>query len=382
MALPPRDQRYQYLRYEGLQYTDADIADCKTRLARIYRRDVHRVQVFDFGGLPDLMAEGLSGRMLMEHMDAQGQSVFTSRAWRFGEAVLDLDTVGALQFQLGGARRRLTWRQFILALGLHTAEEMETFGFASSYTSIRDLILRLYHRLIACSIARRSQAPEKVLEIVFFGEEEMGDDIWRSMKIDDTWAWVAPRPERQLDAAAGAPGAAEDAFAVDKEEDVHEIRRALVEQREVINAMARDFSRFIVWVAGGIAQLLDSTRASYTPYSDTHIPYQRRVRRKTDSASTSAAQQDPLLILSPVHLYYSYHDVPKHKTSYLVMYILWYDDFDLFMHDRIKPGSKFSTVVREYVTEPCRLSKSRVELRRESVYKSVKAKEKSNLKTS
>ncbi|GJY04857.1 hypothetical protein Tco_0370797 [Tanacetum coccineum] len=28
--------------------------------------------VFDFGGLPDLMAEGLSARMLMEHMDAQG----------------------------------------------------------------------------------------------------------------------------------------------------------------------------------------------------------------------------------------------------------------------------------------------------------------------
>ncbi|GJV75278.1 hypothetical protein Tco_1506862 [Tanacetum coccineum] len=61
---------------------------------------------------------GLSGRMLMEHRDAQGQSMFTSRAWRrlfkvqgplvherileffstfrFGEAVLDLDTTGAL----------------------------------------------------------------------------------------------------------------------------------------------------------------------------------------------------------------------------------------------------------------------------------------------
>ncbi|GJT48159.1 hypothetical protein Tco_0974316 [Tanacetum coccineum] len=38
--------------------------------------------VFDFGGLPDLMTEGLSARMLMEHMDAQGQSMFTSRAWR------------------------------------------------------------------------------------------------------------------------------------------------------------------------------------------------------------------------------------------------------------------------------------------------------------
>ncbi|GKE32119.1 hypothetical protein Tco_1451441 [Tanacetum coccineum] len=114
---------------------------------------------------PHFMAEGLSAMMLMEHRDAQGVSLFTSRAWRFGEAVTDLDTVVALQFQLGGARRRLSWRQFILALGLHTAEELETVGFnflgsTPSYTSIRDPILRLCHRLIACSIAGRSQAPE------------------------------------------------------------------------------------------------------------------------------------------------------------------------------------------------------------------------------
>ncbi|GJT74948.1 hypothetical protein Tco_1041673 [Tanacetum coccineum] len=87
MALPPRDQRYQYLRFEGLEYTNANIVDFEER-------------------------------MLMEHRDAQVQSVLTSRAWgrlfrvrgplvhelileffstfRFGEAVLDLDTVGAL----------------------------------------------------------------------------------------------------------------------------------------------------------------------------------------------------------------------------------------------------------------------------------------------
>nr|GEX14716.1 hypothetical protein [Tanacetum cinerariifolium] len=73
------------------------------------------------------MAQGLRGRMLMEHQDAQGQSMFTSRVWRglfeirgplvhdlileffsmfkFGEVVLDLDTAEALQFQSGGVRR-------------------------------------------------------------------------------------------------------------------------------------------------------------------------------------------------------------------------------------------------------------------------------------
>ncbi|GJY17799.1 hypothetical protein Tco_0389290 [Tanacetum coccineum] len=69
-------------RYEGLEYSDANIVDFEAILARIYRREVHRVQVFDFGGLPDLMAEGLSARILMEHRDDQGVSLFTSRAWR------------------------------------------------------------------------------------------------------------------------------------------------------------------------------------------------------------------------------------------------------------------------------------------------------------
>nr|GEV33025.1 hypothetical protein [Tanacetum cinerariifolium] len=72
MALLPRDQRYQYLRYEVLRYSDAHIVDFKARLARIYMREVHRVQVFNFGGLLNLMADELSARMLMEHRDAQG----------------------------------------------------------------------------------------------------------------------------------------------------------------------------------------------------------------------------------------------------------------------------------------------------------------------
>ncbi|GKE74151.1 hypothetical protein Tco_1536192 [Tanacetum coccineum] len=102
MALPPRDQRHQYL-----------------------RREVHRVQVFDFGGLSDLIAEGLGSRMLIEHRDAQGQ--------RGSECLLDWDLV------CGGF-----------------------FGYTPSYTLIRDPILRLCHRLIACSTAGRSHAPEKV----------------------------------------------------------------------------------------------------------------------------------------------------------------------------------------------------------------------------
>nr|GEV81730.1 hypothetical protein [Tanacetum cinerariifolium] len=44
------------------------------------------------------------------------------------DTVMDLDTADTLSFQLGGVRRRMTWRRFILALGLHTEQEMAEAG--------------------------------------------------------------------------------------------------------------------------------------------------------------------------------------------------------------------------------------------------------------
>ncbi|GJY88161.1 hypothetical protein Tco_0502789 [Tanacetum coccineum] len=125
---------------KGLEYTDADIADFEERLERIYGREIHRVQVVDFLGMPELMRDGLFARMVMEHRD-----------------------------DAGGDRRRLSWRQFILALGLHTREEMESPGFAR-FLGISPFLhfdqrsgIRLFHRIMAHSIAGRSQAPEKVI---------------------------------------------------------------------------------------------------------------------------------------------------------------------------------------------------------------------------
>ncbi|GKG38324.1 hypothetical protein Tco_0460036, partial [Tanacetum coccineum] len=51
--------------------------------------------------------------------------------YRMSDTIMDLDTADSLCFQLGGARRRMTWRQFILALGLHTKQEMAKTGFGA-----------------------------------------------------------------------------------------------------------------------------------------------------------------------------------------------------------------------------------------------------------
>ncbi|GKB00630.1 hypothetical protein Tco_0828623, partial [Tanacetum coccineum] len=391
--LPPREQRYPFL----------------------------RVQVVDFQGMPELVRDCLFARMVMKHRDDAGVVVFTSRAWgrlfdtwgplvrelileffstlRFGEVLLDLDAP---------------------ALGLHTEEEMESPSFARywseskkmilgkgdlhdywrsistdgdflgpppSYTLIRDLVLRLSHRMMAHSIAGRSQALEKVTVTDLFylrgldvgsvnipyllarylrrfaaGRKsgahisggqfvarlaehfglltakilggltviapelpiiDMGELVRLQiyMEVDDTWAWVAMGPERQPDAATGAPRVAQDAPIVDEggqddpapihapppptaartmpqrmarlDEDVHKIYGALTEQREVIDTMARDFSKFSTWAVTSLARMMDMAKVTYVPYSETYVPYQRcRVRQRTGEASTSAAQQD------------------------------------------------------------------------------------------
>ncbi|GJR47239.1 hypothetical protein Tco_1315342 [Tanacetum coccineum] len=145
-------------------YTKGIIHSYEQRLETIWSRPVNLVQVLDF--------EGLTPGMRMSDTD------------------MGLDVADTLCFQLGGVRRRMTWRQFILALGLHTEQEMAEAGFgaywdginrlipdkgdlrdywikissnrdflgpAPSYVLIRDPVRRLCHGMIAYSISGRGR---------------------------------------------------------------------------------------------------------------------------------------------------------------------------------------------------------------------------------
>nr|GFA65860.1 hypothetical protein [Tanacetum cinerariifolium] len=79
--LPPHEQRQLFLRYQGLDYTDSDIANFEERLERIYSHEIHKVQVEDFQGMLELIRDGLFGRIRMRHRDDFEVVVFTSRAW-------------------------------------------------------------------------------------------------------------------------------------------------------------------------------------------------------------------------------------------------------------------------------------------------------------
>ncbi|GJW00687.1 hypothetical protein Tco_1555938 [Tanacetum coccineum] len=190
--LPAVDQRHPWLRYQVKGYTEGIRHSYKQRLEKIWSRLVNRVYVLDFEGLTPEMRQDLAMRLRMVYTGGEGQ---------MSDSEMGLDVADTLCFQLGGVRRRMTWRQFILALGLHMEQEMAEDGFgaywdgsdrlildkgdlrdywieissdrdflgpAPSYVLIRDLVRRLYHRMIAYSISSRGQAPEKVTGIDLF----------------------------------------------------------------------------------------------------------------------------------------------------------------------------------------------------------------------
>ncbi|GJS80870.1 hypothetical protein Tco_0747411 [Tanacetum coccineum] len=90
-------------------YIDKIVHNFEQRLETIFGRQDNRVHILDFEGLTPDMRQDLAERMRMVCTRDDGQ-----------ENEMGLDVVGALCFQLGGARRSMTWRQFILALGTVT----------------------------------------------------------------------------------------------------------------------------------------------------------------------------------------------------------------------------------------------------------------------
>ncbi|GKC37308.1 hypothetical protein Tco_1049692 [Tanacetum coccineum] len=191
--LPPRDQRHPWLRYQVEGYTEDIMHNFEQRLVTIFGRSVNRVHVLDFAGLTEEMRQTLADRLRMVCTGDKGHDLFTNHTWR-----RLFEIRGPL---LGGARRRMTWRQFILVLGLHTTEEMakdrfeaywlgsarvipnkgdlrdywieissdkDFLGPSPSYVYIKDAVRRLCHRMISCNISGRGQAPEKVTGIDLF----------------------------------------------------------------------------------------------------------------------------------------------------------------------------------------------------------------------
>ncbi|GJY35663.1 hypothetical protein Tco_0421041 [Tanacetum coccineum] len=135
MTLPSRNKRHAWLRFDTQDYTKEGIQDFKSMLGKIYNRQVHQVQFLNFDVLTEDMKQDMTERLTMEHTDAQGHDA-------------------SLRVIASKAELRDYWTRI--------SSSGDFLTLVPSYTLIREPLKRLCHRMIAFTIARRGQAPEKV----------------------------------------------------------------------------------------------------------------------------------------------------------------------------------------------------------------------------
>ncbi|GJT11904.1 hypothetical protein Tco_0858946 [Tanacetum coccineum] len=288
--LPPRAQRHLWLRYQVDGYTEEIVHDFELGMETGKEKPITH-------GLTEDMGETLTDRMRMVYTGEEGQVLFSSHAWRrlfeirgplvqefileffrtcrISDTELGLDVTDTLCFQLGGPRHP---------------------------------VRRLCHMLISYNISGWGQAPEKadgrksrakMSRGHFIGclAEHFGlvsDEglMGLTREAADCYGWC---PE----IAEGAPDVDEDAQVVPApvqatqpplaaasirtmaqrlsrlKEEVHNLRGDMGEQREVLDSMARYFSRFTAWTVTSLSLMMDRSGVRYMSYAHTCIPYQR-----------------------------------------------------------------------------------------------------------
>ncbi|GKA05822.1 hypothetical protein Tco_0684942 [Tanacetum coccineum] len=234
MALPPRDQRHEYISFEVLEYTDADITNFEERLGI----GLYTAEEIESIGFDAYWAE--SARQIPDKGDLSAYWVGISSAGDF----------------------------------LRTT---------TSYTSIRDLMLRLCHRLIACSLAGRSQAPEKgrlqgltvivqdlpVIDMAELVAAAGALEVTEGAPLVDEGSLAVPAPVQVPQPPPVARSARTIAQRLGRlEEDVYGLRGALGEQSKVLDSMAYDSSRFTTWTITRLLRMMDQAGVMYTSYAD------------------------------------------------------------------------------------------------------------------
>ncbi|GJY58091.1 putative reverse transcriptase domain-containing protein [Tanacetum coccineum] len=227
----------------------------------------------NFAGLTKDMRQALTDRLRMVYTEAEGQ---------INDTEMGLDTADTLCFQLGEDRHNMTRSLREIAdkgnlsdYWARISSDGDFLRVVPSYTSIRDLLRRLCHILIA-------ELTVVVGELRMIDMDELVR-LCLCKRLGDTWAWVAPSTERQQATAARALENVEGAHAEDEGVQanpafVHAPQPPPTAAPVVMDVMAIDFSRFTVWATSGISQLLDLSGATYTSPGSTLFGYQGHLR--------------------------------------------------------------------------------------------------------
>ncbi|GJU77251.1 hypothetical protein Tco_1274321 [Tanacetum coccineum] len=255
-------------------------------------------------GLTDGMRQTLEDKLSVVYAGDDGHALFTSHAWkRF--------------FELGGARRRITWRQDILALGLHSEEEMaepgfraywygsergeeKVIGFDLFYLQTMDYGTANVPYLLAQYLFRHAEGRKggtRLSEGHFIGCLAshfglVGDQGLRGLSV------VSPRLESQQVATAGTLGAAEDAPATDEGAQAVpapvQAPQPLLPAPQPQTISITEQTRVFTWMISCMTQLMDVSGRTYQAFDSTlvgssRLSYERHVRPITGDASTSTA---------------------------------------------------------------------------------------------
>nr|GEU66501.1 hypothetical protein [Tanacetum cinerariifolium] len=238
-------------------------------------------------------------------------------------------------------------RQFSLALGLHTAMEMESAGFGlywvesarqisdkgdlsaywrgvsfkvdflgapPSYT--HDPMMRLCHRLISCSITKRSQAPEKqtVIDLFYLRGIDVGSANIPYLLARNLRMFSSGRKHEAMISRGQFLAQLAEHFGLLTEQRLWGL--AVIVRDLMMIDMAELVQLQICEVTEGVLDVDEGAQAvpapiqapqpphavaqgrtmaqRYTSYSDFQIWYVRRTRCRTDDIGTSAPQQpDP-----------------------------------------------------------------------------------------
>ncbi|GJT53683.1 hypothetical protein Tco_0988737 [Tanacetum coccineum] len=254
--LPLPEQRHLFLRYQGLDYTDEDIADFEERLERIYGHEMDRAwgRLFDTRGplVRELILEFFS---TLRFGESESERMIPGKGdlhdyWR------DISTHGDF-------------------LGPPPSYFDQRSGLDVRSVNIPYLLARYLRRF---ATRRKSGAHISGGQFVARLAEHFGlltAEILGGLTFDDTWARVAMGLERQPNVAASALVVAEDASVVDEGDQA--IPAPMQAPQQPPPPLLMEASRQTY-------QAFDGTFQGSSPRT-----FQRRTRQRTGEASTSIA---------------------------------------------------------------------------------------------
>nr|GEU84771.1 RNA-directed DNA polymerase homolog [Tanacetum cinerariifolium] len=330
--LPHRNLRHPWLRYHVEGYDEGIVHNYEHRLKTIWSRSVIRVHVLAFARLADGMRQTLADRMSLTYIGDNG--------WE-------------------GSKRVNPDKGDLRDYWMEISSNRDFLGPAPSYVFIRDphgtgtanVSYLLAHYLFRHAKGRKNGArlsrghfighlvahfrligDQGLSGLLVVASELLFIDLHELLRLNiclrvgDTWAWVAPGPERQQATAAGALGAAEDALAADEgayvvptpvqapqpppitpqhqtmtqridrlEEETRELQQSVIGLRGVVESFITEQTRVSTWMISFMTQLMDASGRTYqafdiTLFGSSWVFYQRRVRPRTDDSSTSSPQ--------------------------------------------------------------------------------------------